>query len=80
MHADRDGEGRAAGVAEVLQRAPQLVQRAAGPARDAEDAPDLTAGHLDPDPREEPDQHGAREEVGQEPEPDDPGEDQEAPP
>ena len=44
---------------------------------DAEHPADLTARDLDPDPGQEPDQHGPRQEVGDEAEPDQAGDDQE---
>ena len=47
-----------------------------GAAGDAEHAADLAHRDLDADAGEEADQHAARQEVGQEPEPDEPGEDQ----
>ena len=63
-------------VTDVLERAPQLLQRPPCALRNAEHAADLARSDLDADAGEEADEHGAREEVGEEAEMDEPSEDQ----
>ena len=69
---------------DLFQRVPELDHRPAHLVEvdlrrsDAEHACELAQSHLDPDAREEADEHGSGDEVGEEPEPRDAREDQQA--
>ena len=84
-HRQRDRERRQRGVGDLLQRVPELDHRAADAGRGstvgrghAEHAGELPERHLDADAGEEADEHGAGDEVGEEAEPRDARQDQQA--
>ena len=78
----RDGEGRARGLADLLERVPELDHRAARAARrhigrrHAEHPADLAHRHLDADAGQEADQHRSRDEVREKAEAGQPGEEE----
>ncbi len=80
--ADRDGERRARGLADLLERVPELDHRAARPVgrhigrRHAEHPAELAHRHLDPDAGQEADQDRPRDEVREEAEPRQPREEE----
>ena len=64
--AERDHQLVAVDLSELLKVVPELPQRAVAAPLQAQHAGDLPQRDLNADPGQEPDQHGAREEVGQE--------------
>ena len=66
QHGERDRQLVAVDLSELLKVVPELPQRTVAAPIQAQHAGDLPQSHLNADPGQEPDQHGAREEVGQE--------------
>ena len=77
--ADRHGQGGQAGLAvrDPLECVAELLEGRAAALADAEQAAELPQGHLDADAGEEADEDAVGEEVGDEPEPQEPGDDHE---
>ena len=74
---DGDGQRREARLVELPERVDELRDRLAAHPGDAEHPAELAQRDLDADAGQEPDEHRARQEVGDEAEPDEAGEDHE---